>query len=80
MRADLINLTSKIFLEVSPAATHTKYNKFMHRSRPGFLATIKRDEKKRIWAEQNGFLYVELNDAAIKGISKEIFAEMGVEL
>ena len=61
-RADLINLTLKIFLEVSPESTHGKFNKFMHGSRAGYLGVIKRDEEKRIWAENNGFTYVEVMD------------------
>lgn len=52
----------------------------MHGSRMKFLGTIKRDEQKRIWAEQNGLQYVELTDIHLKNLSKETFAELGVEL
>jgi hypothetical protein len=80
LRVDLINLTTKVFLEVSPNSTHKKFNPFMHGSRIGFLGTIKRDEQKRVWAEQNGFHYVELTDLNLKNLSKETFAELGVDL
>jgi hypothetical protein len=80
LRADLINLTSKIFLEVSPNSTHKKFNPFMHGSRIGFLGTIKRDEQKRVWAEQNGFQYVELTDLHLNNLTKETFAELGIDL
>lgn len=80
LRADLINLTTKVFVEVSPNSTHKKFNPFMHGSRMKFLGTIKRDEQKRVWAEQNGFFYVELTDIHLKNLSKETFLELGVEL
>lgn len=80
LRADLINLTTKIFLEVSPNSTHKKFNPFMHGSRIGFLGTVKRDEQKRVWAEQNGFQYIELTDIHLKNLTKETFAELGLDL
>lgn len=80
MRADLVNISLKIFLEISPDSTHLKFNKFMHGSPMGYLGTIKRDQKKKEWAEQNGFLYIELNDIDLKNLTKEMFAEKGLIL
>ncbi len=80
LRGDLINLTWKIFLEVSPASVHRKFNKFMHKSRGRFGAVIRRDESKRLWAVANGFNYVELRDEHLKSLSVATFKELGIEL
>lgn len=80
LRADLINLTSMVFLEVSPDSTHLKFNPFMHRSRAGYLGTVKRDNAKKQWAKENNFLYIELNDVDLKNLSKEMFAAKGLVL
>ena len=79
-RIDLINISAKVVVEVSPNSTHLKFNSFMHGSRPGFLKTIKSDLVKKDWAEANNFLYIELNDSHLKNLSKETFKELGYEL
>lgn len=80
LRIDLMNITSKVIIEVSPDEVHTKFNSFMHRSRPGFLGVIKRDRSKQEWAEQNGFQYICLNSADIKNLTVEMFKQKGLEL
>lgn len=79
-RIDLINISAKIIVEVSPNSTHLKFNPFMHGSRPGFLKTIKSDLVKKQWAITNGFHYIELNDEHLKQLSKETFKELGYDL
>jgi hypothetical protein len=75
MRCDLANISKKIILEISPESTHLKFNKFMHGSLAGYLAVIKRDEEKRLWAEHNEFTFIELNDDEINNLSKAMFKE-----
>ncbi len=73
LRIDLTNTSRMIMVEVSPDAIHTKYNKFMHKNRSGFLKKIEADFAKRKWSEINGFEFVELNDEDIKNISADLF-------
>lgn len=81
LRIDLCNLTKKIIIEVSPRALHVNYNKFLHGSRAGFLKKLKADAKKMVWAENNGFTFVELYDQEIDNLSVELFLEkFGIDL
>lgn len=72
-RADLVNLSKKIILEVSPASVHLQYNEFMHGSRGGFLKKLKADNDKMLMAEKNGFKHIDLYDDEIDNLSKEMF-------
>jgi len=74
-RIDLLNLTHKIAIEVSPRALHVNYNKFMHGNRVGFLDKLKADTQKMVWAENNGFKFIELYDEEINNLSKNLFEE-----
>lgn len=74
-RCDLINVNKRILVEVSPAQ-HDGFNPFFHGSIAGFKASLKRDIKKRDWAELNGLTYVEIGDDDLKaGLSAELFEE-----
>lgn len=75
LRCDLCNVSKKIIVEISPQSTHLKFNKFMHGTLSQYLQVMKRDEQKRLWAEQNGFTFVELHDEEINNLSKEMFKE-----
>jgi hypothetical protein len=75
LRIDILNLTLKTAIEVSPEATHTKFNKFMHGSRIGYLNTIKRDDDKMNWIENNGFKYICLEDEDLENLSEKLFLE-----
>lgn len=75
LRIDVMNIHLRICLEVSPEATHSKFNKFMHGSRIGYLGTIKRDLQKEDWIKDNGFKYVCLMDEDLNNLSKEWFKE-----
>ena len=74
-RFDLVNMTRKIIVEVSPAQ-HLEYNKFFHKgSKINFANALKRDMDKQRWAEINGFTFVEICDCDMDGLSKEWFLE-----
>ncbi len=65
-----------LVIEVSPSATHTEFNPFMHGSLAGYRATIKRDLAKQRWCELNGFTLVEVTDKELKaGLTAELFEE-----
>lgn len=74
-RADLVNLSKKIVIEVSPDSVHLEYNEFMHGSRAGYLKKIKADYEKMELAELNGFKFVELNDEHLENLTKKMFKE-----
>lgn len=69
-RLDLFNITNHIIVEVSPSETHTKFNKFFHGSRAGFINVMRRDENKRKWAEDNHFALVEVYSDDLKEFEK----------
>lgn len=67
---------SGVVIEVSPSATHTQYNKFMHGSLSGYVSVLKRDMIKQRWAELNGFTYVEITDKELNaGLTTEWFEQ-----
>lgn len=74
LRIDLLNITRKIIVEVSPRQ-HQEFNSFLHGNRFEFLASIKRDEQKRVFAELNNYKFVELYESDIKNLSKTLFLE-----
>lgn len=78
-RLDLVNLTRRIVVEVSPSGSHS-FNKFFHRDRMRFGAAVQRDLDKHDWCLRNNFKYIELNDDDLENLSKELFADRGIEL
>lgn len=68
LRCDFINLNKKIAIEVH-GEQHFEYNKHFHRSRFGWMASIKRDMGKLNWLENEGFRVIELIEEDIKQIS-----------
>lgn len=75
LRIDIINISRKIVIEVSPKQ-HFEYSSFLHGGdRLNFLSQIKRDEQKRNWVELSGFRNVELMDEDLKKLSTELFKE-----
>ena len=58
---DFIDLTLKMAIEhqSSKNGHHMAFNKFFHKSKNGFLKSLKRDEDKRAALERNGFVLVE---------------------
>lgn len=61
-RVDFFNVSKGLVVEISPAAIHFEYNKFMHGSRAGFEKKIKSDVDKLKWAESNGWRVLEVVD------------------
>lgn len=60
LKVDLVNLNKRILVEIN-GAQHDNFNEHFHRgSRANFFSQIQRDSKKRLWAEHNGFLMVEI--------------------
>ncbi len=75
LRIDLFNTSKKIAIEISPSSSHS-YNPFFHKgNKLNFLASFKRDEKKRNWIEKNNYQYVELNDECLNNLSTALFLE-----
>lgn len=72
-RIDLINLSRKIAIEVSPDSVHLNFNQFMHGSRAGYLKKLKADYEKMELMELNGFTFIELNDRHLEDLNKEMF-------
>lgn len=62
LRIDIVSLSRKLMVEISPESTHAKFNQFMHGSRAGYLKRIKADLDKQTWAESNGFKFIEVID------------------
>lgn len=80
-RLDLFCISDGVVVEVSPAATHTMFNPFMHGSLSGYRNTIKRDLLKERWCAINDLTLVTLIDEDIANLSAELFLErFGVTL
>lgn len=80
LRLDLVDLSDRTIVEISPAAVHANYNQFFHKSRPGFLKKIKADISKLDWAEDNNFKLIEIFDDDLRNLSVALFAEKGLIL
>ena len=60
LSSDIVNLTKRAVVEIN-GAQHDEYNSHFHRgSRTNWLSQIKRDEDKRQWASDNGFIFIEI--------------------
>ena len=69
MKVDFINISRKIAIEVN-GDQHSSFNKFFHNnSRLNYLNSIKRDYKKSIWLEKNGFQLLELETSDLNKLS-----------
>lgn len=75
LRIDLVNFTKKIIIEVSPRELHVDYNKFFHNGRGGFHKKLTSDAQKLIWAENNGFKFIELYNEDLDSLSKQYLKE-----
>ncbi len=74
LRADLININKNILLEISPAQ-HFEFNSHFHKTKVGYLNSIKRDFQKEQWAIKNGFKFVEIIDEDMEKLSRQLFWE-----
>lgn len=75
LRFDIVNMTDHVIVEVSPKKVHGEYNKFFHKTRQGYANSLKRDMFKIDWAEQNGFVLVEVFDEDVYNLDREWFRE-----
>lgn len=75
LRFDIVNMNDHIIIEVSPKKVHGEYNKFFHKSRLGYVNSLKRDMSKVEWAQLNDFVLVEVYDEDIGVLSREWFRE-----
>jgi len=80
LRVDLVNLNKRMLVEIN-GAQHDAFNKHFHSgNRVNFLKQITRDSLKREWAEDNGFLMVEITPDDMP-LSREFFREKyGVDI
>ncbi len=74
LRADLLNISRQILVEVSPAQ-HFEFNAHFHKNKVGYLNSIKRDFQKEEWAIANGFKFVEIIDEDMEKLSRQLFWE-----
>lgn len=74
LRCDLINLTRRVVVEVSPDGSHS-FNQFFHKNRLRFGAAIKRELDKEAWATANGLIYVEIFEEDLDALSPQWFLE-----
>lgn len=74
LRADLMNVTNKVAVEVSPKSSHS-FNKFFHKNRVNFSSAMGREIDKVKWMEANGYTLVEVFDEDFDKLSPEWFKE-----
>lgn len=73
LRVDLVCCNSRICIEYSPTTHHGKFNKFFHKSRSGYGASLERDKEKYDWINdpRNNLKYIELNENDLPYLSAE---------
>jgi hypothetical protein len=74
LRIDLINFSKKIAVEVS-GQQHENFSKFFHKTRIGFIKSVKRDFQKIKWLEINDIKLVELYDHETLNLNKKEIEE-----
>ena len=80
LRVDLLNVSRKIAVEVSPSSTHS-FNRFFHKNRPAFGRAVGRELDKSRWLEREGYQLIEIFEDDFCRLSKEwIFEKYGVTL
>jgi very-short-patch-repair endonuclease len=71
MKVDILNATKKVAVEIQ-GRQHSEFNKFFHKnSRTEYLQSIKRDQEKALWLQQNSFELIEITEEEIKNSSEE---------
>lgn len=80
LRVDFMNLTKKIAAEIS-GEQHFSYNQHFHKSRAGFLSSIKRDFAKEEWIAREKYQFLELIQEDLDNFSLDYIKEkFGVSL
>ncbi len=70
LNCDLINF-DKMFAVEADGNFHNTFSKFHHKNRIGFLNSLRRDQKKDEWLQNNGFFIIRINENDIKNLSLE---------
>lgn len=73
LRADIVSITKRICVEVSPKRSHSLFNKFFHKTTGGYLKSLKHDHLKEKWMEINGFKFVLVLDEDLAALSERWF-------
>lgn len=74
MKVDFLNATKKWAIEHQGKGTHNEFNPFFHKnSRANYLASLKRDVKKRKLLEDNGYVFIETFTNELNSLTKEFF-------
>ena len=80
-RFDLVNCNKKLIIEYSPITHHNNYNPFFHKSRAGYLKSLKSDMFKNQWALDNGFKVIEIVEDDLDKLSLAYFIDkFGISL
>jgi hypothetical protein len=74
LRIDLINFSKMIAIEVS-GQQHETFSKFFHKTRIGFIKSVKRDFQKIKWLEINNINLIELYDYETLSLDKKEIEE-----
>jgi hypothetical protein len=74
LRVDILNISKKVAIEVSPASTHS-FNKFFHGNIAVFAQRLKKEISKEQWCIKHGFQYIELGDEELANLTKKMFKE-----
>lgn len=75
MKVDILNATKRVAIEVQ-GRQHGEFNKFFHNnSRLEYLQSIKRDQEKALWLQQNDFKLIEITEDEINASSEDFLLE-----
>lgn len=73
LRCDFVLWNLKVALEFDGLGVHDAYNKHFHKSRIGFLNSIKRDCSKDAHFDRNGFKMIRITEDDLP-LTKEFFS------
>lgn len=74
LKVDFLNATKRIAIEHQGKGAHNEFNPFFHKnSRANYLASLKRDVKKRKLLEDNNYMFIETFTEDLKNLTKEFF-------
>ena len=74
LKVDFLNATKKWAIEHQGKGAHNEFNPFFHKnSRANYLASLKRDVKKRKLLEDNGYVFIETFTNELDSLTKEFF-------
>lgn len=74
-RFDIVNCNKRLIVEYSPVTHHNNYNPFFHKSRLGYLKSLKSDIFKSEWAAENNFKVIEITEDDLDKLSPSYIEE-----